>query len=631
MKKKSNRLKLTKIVIVLIILCIVVIFFRQRDNYSYQDEARLMQNIAINAKYCYINDNTVEIYKPSIAFESTITETIRSVELLMDLLQIPGISVTLVDAEKGFTWYKGFGYANTLTEVPMGPNILFPLGSISKTFTAIGVLQVIEMGLIDLDEPIITYLPNFSMLPEPLTGSNYINITPRMLLAHASGLASYEGPYVITIDNPSKNAMNNFLYNVAELHMLAAEGTVFQYSNDNFTLLGILIAALIGDQENLYKDFKLHMLEAVFTPLGMTSTGFQMMENMYFAYPYQKKYIEGDMIFFNNLPSGGMISNAYDMAQFMHILLSNDVTLSANIREQMFQVQSFNFANAPDIMFNMRPTLGMIQSTEFNGFRHYGHGGTFVYYHAFFAVCPKTSLGVFVAANSASAAGIPGYIAPRILVYAIMEKMGELILPDIDIGHPTNRERDALYVYEGFYEIIGQTHIIKVALGEDDNLWMHHFYEFSSEPFALVPLTNGSFGLIINDWVHWQFWFDDDMLYLGTSLKTRHIGRRVSKKTKDRMMAIPELGRWSGIYYPLLKARQSSLIPSITVGVDMYGFGYIDVLNFFGGSRRTHLVHLEDLSFWGNINFHKNEGKRKLEISGLLFTSTPKSLKLRIK
>ncbi|MCL2416026.1 MAG: serine hydrolase, partial [Defluviitaleaceae bacterium] len=126
-------------------------------------------------------------------------------------LGIPGMTVALVDADLGYTWTFGAGFADIEAGRFVNEMTLFDIGSVTKTFTAYAVLQLVEQGIIDLDEPIVTYLPDFSVLPHPVYGGDYRNITARMLLAHISGVPgdTFDGLFVTGGQSP--DYMNNFL------------------------------------------------------------------------------------------------------------------------------------------------------------------------------------------------------------------------------------------------------------------------------------------------------------------------------------------------------------------------------------------------------------------------------------
>jgi CubicO group peptidase (beta-lactamase class C family) len=96
--------------------------------------------------------------------------------------QLPALSVAIVDDQQ-VVWAEGFGYADPATKTPVTAETIYPIGSVSKLFTDIGIMQLVERGEINLDAPITKYLPDFH--PK---GRFKKPITLRQLMCHRSGL-----------------------------------------------------------------------------------------------------------------------------------------------------------------------------------------------------------------------------------------------------------------------------------------------------------------------------------------------------------------------------------------------------------------------------------------------------------
>lgn len=97
---------------------------------------------------------------------------------------VTGLSLALIDDQR-VVWAEGFGYADRANNIPATPETLYRAGSITKLFTATAIMQLVERGLIDLDQPVKTYLPEFSFKTRfPDTPP----ITIRHILTHHSGL-----------------------------------------------------------------------------------------------------------------------------------------------------------------------------------------------------------------------------------------------------------------------------------------------------------------------------------------------------------------------------------------------------------------------------------------------------------
>lgn len=102
---------------------------------------------------------------------------------------------------------------------------MFQVGSTSKPFTAVAVMQLVEQGIIDLDEPIVTYIPEFSLLTSPVFGGNSDNITTRMLLSNTSGIISnWLYAFYVTGDETYQGNMNGLLEWLPTREMSFEEG-----------------------------------------------------------------------------------------------------------------------------------------------------------------------------------------------------------------------------------------------------------------------------------------------------------------------------------------------------------------------------------------------------------------------
>lgn len=175
-------------------------------------------------------------------------------------------------AEKGKVIYKkGFGLANIEWDVPNQPDTKFRLGSITKQFTAMAIMQLVEKGKLKLDVPISTYLPDY-----PKKNGDIITI--HHLLTHSSGI-----PDLPSFPNFDKNNSRN-AYSPAELVKLFADSTLqfkpgekFAYSNSGYMLLGYIIEKVTG------KSYEQVLQENIFTPLKMNNTGYIDMSVPYAA------------------------------------------------------------------------------------------------------------------------------------------------------------------------------------------------------------------------------------------------------------------------------------------------------------------------------------------------------------
>jgi len=356
-------------------------------------------------------------------------------ESLTAFTGVQGLTIAIVDAETGFTWTQGFGYADTTNNIPVTEDTVFMIASVSKLFTAIAAMQLVEQGLIDLDEPIVTYLPNFSILPHFTDGGDYRNITTRMLLNYTSGLPmeppGVHWPDLFTHDGHDDEFLNSLLMLLHNTNMIAQEGTRTSYSNAGMELLGILMASMAG-YDNYFEGFVNLTNGSLFEPLGLTLTSYvlndEIIENMSLAYINhlsQHSFIG----YYNALPSGSMVSNANEMAILMHAILRDIMFDDGQLLQQETFNQMLDISDAPRSRYAMGHLrvhwgLGIKERVSASGISHFGHGGMGEGHHAEMIFHPETGIGVFVSVNSDVGRIVSTMLSEELLVSAVNEKMG---------------------------------------------------------------------------------------------------------------------------------------------------------------------------------------------------------------
>jgi CubicO group peptidase (beta-lactamase class C family) len=172
---------------------------------------------------------------------------------------IPGCAIALVD-DKGILWAEGFGTTDYKRKIPVTPDTLFNIGSISKTFTATAVLLAVQNGLLELDEPITTYLPDFKVYSR-YEDKPERKITLRHLLSHTSGLPR-EAVGCNMVEHDGETLEDRF-NGINGLWLKHSVGRAFTYSNAGFDLAAYVL------QTVSVMPFEQYMTERIFRPLGM--------------------------------------------------------------------------------------------------------------------------------------------------------------------------------------------------------------------------------------------------------------------------------------------------------------------------------------------------------------------------
>jgi CubicO group peptidase (beta-lactamase class C family) len=266
--------------------------------------------------------------KPTLNFTNDEIEAIdHVVETLYENGQFQG--VVLVSVRGEIIYKKAVGYANIEDSIPITFDTKFRIASFTKPFTAMLILQLIEDGLIKLDDKLINYLPEFN-----LNGAE--NITIRQLLTHTAGITGHPRiPDLLDIEK-KHYTRKEFLKLIMNYDLVYRPGKGKEYSNFGYGLLGLVIERVTG------KSYDEVMNEKICQPAGMTNTLSDItetpIENR--ALGYTHYYFTGigeapflDMSFC--LGAGQLLSTAEDLYLFDKALYS-DKLLTKESKELFF-------------------------------------------------------------------------------------------------------------------------------------------------------------------------------------------------------------------------------------------------------------------------------------------------------
>ncbi|MBN2523570.1 MAG: beta-lactamase family protein, partial [Bacteroidales bacterium] len=180
----------------------------------------------------------------------------------MESDQIIGVSAAIM-VNDSVIWTKGFGYADEDNNIPMTENTIVNIASATKTFTALAIMQLDEKGLLDINQPLSKYLPQFN----PLTrGENLDDLTVKSVITHSSGIQTD----VLKNGDLGSGKYTDVLGFINESYLLYPPGLVESYSNSGYNILGHLIKQLSG------LDYPEYIHKNIFAPLEMSNSGFLM-------------------------------------------------------------------------------------------------------------------------------------------------------------------------------------------------------------------------------------------------------------------------------------------------------------------------------------------------------------------
>ena len=385
---------------------------------------------------------------PNTDYSSVVEEIKKTLPVAIALRDIPGASIALVDGEN-IVWSEGFGYTDRSQKVKVTGDTLFHVGSISKSFTALGVLKAVDKGLLALDDPVKKHLSWFSVN----SGSGAAEaekITIRHLLSHHSGLGTWS-----PLGNPSDpqyhtRTFEEVVKSTRDSWLKFPAGERFEYSNQGIDLAGYALEVTSG------KPFVDFLREELLVPLGMTVSTFDQakaMQKEACAVGYLSKrpvpIVNG--IVMPLIAAGGLFASANDLARFIIFHSRGGSGVAKQILPQSFLQEMY----APQFTADDQMSgygLGVYKAIQYKTVR-LSHGGLGYGISAHYRFLPEHKIGVVVVTNQDAAHNAPD-LASRVIELMLAAKLGTvpknkpLRSTDIPIA---SLDESALRRFEGTY------------------------------------------------------------------------------------------------------------------------------------------------------------------------------------
>ncbi len=176
----------------------------------------------------------------NLTYETTKKTVIEKAKLLTETYGTTSLQYALIDG--GEIVVSGQTGKNDINDkVPLTSNTIYGIGSTSKMMLTAAVMKLVDEGKIDLDVPVVNYIPDFKM-----KDNRYKQITPRMLLNHSSGLLGTSTSNATLYGDNDTYSHDTFLEQLANQNLKADPGAYSVYSNDGFTLAEILVERVSG-------------------------------------------------------------------------------------------------------------------------------------------------------------------------------------------------------------------------------------------------------------------------------------------------------------------------------------------------------------------------------------------------
>lgn len=327
--------------------------------------------------------------------------------------QIPTLSIALVDGER-VVWTAGFGTADPASGQPADADTLYRVGSVSKLFTDIAIMQQVEQGKLDIDAPVTTILPEFK--PQ---GEGAGAITLHQLMSHRSGVV--REPPVGSYFDASGPTLEATVASLNQTQLAYAPGTRAKYSNAGVSVAGLALERIAAMPMPAY------MQQHVLGPLGMGASAF--------APPPSPKQAQGVMwtvdgrtspaprFLLGTGPAGELQSSANDMSKFIRMLLAqgrgdNGALLKPETLKAMWT--PWQGEDCATSCYGIGFSMGTL-----DGHRRVGHGGAIYGFSTQLSVLPEQQVGVVVMASKDVVNAVVERIADTALRALLAAKTGD--------------------------------------------------------------------------------------------------------------------------------------------------------------------------------------------------------------
>lgn len=294
--------------------------------------------------------------------------------------RIPGLALKVIRDGKTIKT-AAYGLANLELRVPAEPETVFEIGSLTKQFTAAGILLLAEDGSLSVDDKISKHLKN--------TPAAWANVTIRHLLTHTSGLKSYTG--LDGFELRRHLTQEQFIQAMGREPLEFQPGDSWKYCNTGYNLLGYVIENVSG---RTYWDF---MGERIFQPLGMRATTNRLpslvLPNRAAGYEQTNHvWINRDSDLTDVFSAGAIVSTVGDLAQW-NAALDGERLLNAASKAQMWTPVKLNDGETRKYGFGW--SLDVV-----DGHRNIGHSGSTSGFSASLQRFPDDRLAIVLLTNT---------------------------------------------------------------------------------------------------------------------------------------------------------------------------------------------------------------------------------------
>jgi D-alanyl-D-alanine dipeptidase/CubicO group peptidase (beta-lactamase class C family) len=361
----------------------------------------IFASIIVSIQGC---DNNPQNIDPIKGFELVALKLENAINYEIKSKNLNAISMVLVDDQK-IAWAKGFGYENPDTKISADANTVYRVGSVSKLFTDMAIMQRVEIGEIDLDKAIQTYLPNFKP-DNPYKKP----ITLRQMMSHRSGLLREprKGNYFTDDEISLKTTVESIIPS----KLIHEPESKTKYSNAAIAVVGYTL-------ESLYKTpYVDYMQKHILEKIGMNNSAFAPNTKIRARLAKATMWSYDDRIFsaptfeLGMIPAGSLYAPVTDLAKFMMVLFAQ----GKGPKEVVIKPETLNKMISPQFGGDKTRGYGIgFGLSEHGGYQKIGHGGAIYGFSTQLYAIPEIKYGV----ATSSSVDISNSITTKLSNYAL--------------------------------------------------------------------------------------------------------------------------------------------------------------------------------------------------------------------
>ncbi|WP_425517063.1 serine hydrolase domain-containing protein [Paenibacillus tritici] len=569
----------------------------------------------------------------NLTYEATKNTMMDKAKLLTETYGTTSLQYALMD--NGKIVVSGQTGKNDMNgKVPLTSNTVYGIGSTSKIMLTAAVMKLVDEGKVDLDLPVVNYIPDFTM-----RDNRYKQITPRMLLNHSSGLLGTSSNNAALYGDNDTYLHDTFVEQLANQRLKADPGAYSVYSNDGFTLAEILVERVsgIGYTAFIHKYFT--------GPLDMkhTTTPQDVLDPAEMAGIYSPFY-EGQLPKenYNIIGTGGLYSTAEDLVKFSRIFTGEvNGILSSTSVEAMEQEEYKRGMWSEDSDTFMSYGLGWDTVNMFP-FNEYGikavmKGGDTLSYQSSFVVLPEHNMAAAVTSSGGTSL-TNQFIANELLLSALEEK--NLIperKPEQSFGVPVKADMpQELSKYEGMYG--GNNSVMKIKISPAGQMTVStptapsnpaQEYTYTADGTFVNKDGAGKLKFVVEKNGHTYLWS-------RSYISIPELGQLAFSEYKAEKLEANELSKeidavWNkrdGTKYYLLNEKSTSMVylsgtSILPIQLNEENPGYMINNKILGANEAANLLQIPGTAGRDtmDIHFSKKDGGEYLKASGYVYAS----------